>query len=154
MHASETAPLAGLRVLEISSFVAAPLGGLTLAQLGAEVMQPAPVLGADTVDVLTTLLGLPAEAAARVAGPREPPEHRDQQPAAARDYLTSESGPISDLEGLSSHQASVLAYWGLGRAGPSAAGDEEAKVLGFGGWNSAGRPRVPIPVGALVSPGL
>jgi 2-methylfumaryl-CoA isomerase len=39
MHASETAPLAGLRVLEISSFVAAPLGGLTLAQLGAEVIR-------------------------------------------------------------------------------------------------------------------
>jgi len=31
---TETAPLAGLRVLEIASFVAAPLGGLTLAQLG------------------------------------------------------------------------------------------------------------------------
>ncbi len=39
MHASETAPLAGLRVPEISSFVAAPLGGLTLAQLGAEVIR-------------------------------------------------------------------------------------------------------------------
>ena len=36
---TETAPLAGLRVLEISSFVAAPLGGLTLAQLGAEVIR-------------------------------------------------------------------------------------------------------------------
>ena len=68
--------------------------GSPLAQPGVGAVQPAPVLGADTVDVLTTLLGLPAEAAARVAGPGEPPEHRDQQPAAARDYLTSESGPI------------------------------------------------------------
>jgi 2-methylfumaryl-CoA isomerase len=33
------APLAGMRVIEISSFVAAPLGGLTLAQLGAEVIR-------------------------------------------------------------------------------------------------------------------
>lgn len=35
----DAAPLAGLRVLEVSSFVAAPLGGLTLAQLGAEVIR-------------------------------------------------------------------------------------------------------------------
>jgi len=40
-----TAPLAGMRVLEISSFVAAPLGGLTLAQLGAEVIRIDPVGG-------------------------------------------------------------------------------------------------------------
>ncbi|MGB6453703.1 MAG: CoA transferase [Streptosporangiaceae bacterium] len=42
---SETTPLAGLRVLEISSFVAAPLGGLTLAQLGAEVIRVDPAGG-------------------------------------------------------------------------------------------------------------
>jgi len=34
-----TAPLDGLTVLEVSSFVAAPLGGLTLAQLGADVIR-------------------------------------------------------------------------------------------------------------------
>jgi 2-methylfumaryl-CoA isomerase len=37
--------LAGLRVIEISSFVAAPLGGMTLAQLGAEVIRVDPVGG-------------------------------------------------------------------------------------------------------------
>ncbi len=37
--------LGGLTVLEISSFVAAPLGGLTLAQLGAEVIRIDPVGG-------------------------------------------------------------------------------------------------------------
>ncbi|MDQ2849245.1 MAG: CoA transferase [Actinomycetota bacterium] len=42
----EFLPLAGLRVLEISSFVAAPLGGMTLAQLGAEVIRIDPVGGA------------------------------------------------------------------------------------------------------------
>jgi 2-methylfumaryl-CoA isomerase len=43
-------PLAGLRVLEISSFVAAPLGGMTLAQLGADVIRVDPPGGApDTV---------------------------------------------------------------------------------------------------------
>lgn len=42
-------PLAGLRVLEISSFVAAPLGGLTLAQLGAEVIRVDPIGGAADV---------------------------------------------------------------------------------------------------------
>ena len=40
-----TGLLAGLTVLEISSFVAAPLGGLTLAQLGAEVIRIDPVGG-------------------------------------------------------------------------------------------------------------
>jgi len=40
------APLDGLTVLEVSSFVAAPLGGLTLAQLGAEVIRVDPVGGA------------------------------------------------------------------------------------------------------------
>lgn len=39
-------PLAGLRVLEISAFVAAPLGGMTLAQLGAEVIRIDPIGGA------------------------------------------------------------------------------------------------------------
>ncbi len=41
-----TAPiLAGLRVVEGSAFVAAPLGGMTLAQLGAEVIRFDPVTG-------------------------------------------------------------------------------------------------------------
>jgi len=39
------APLDGLTVLEIASFVAAPLGGLTLAQLGAVVIRIDPVGG-------------------------------------------------------------------------------------------------------------
>ncbi len=38
--------LSGLRVLEVSSFVAAPLGGMTLAQLGAEVVRVDPPGGA------------------------------------------------------------------------------------------------------------
>ena len=38
--------LAGLRVIEISSFVAAPLGGMTLAQLGADMIRVDPVGGA------------------------------------------------------------------------------------------------------------
>ncbi|MQY02062.1 CoA transferase [Actinomadura macrotermitis] len=38
--------LEGLRVVEISSFVAAPLGGMTLAQLGADVIRVDPVGGA------------------------------------------------------------------------------------------------------------
>ncbi|MBB4930488.1 2-methylfumaryl-CoA isomerase [Lipingzhangella halophila] len=33
------APLAGVRVIELSSFVASPLGGMTLAQLGADVIR-------------------------------------------------------------------------------------------------------------------
>jgi 2-methylfumaryl-CoA isomerase len=37
--------LAGLRVVEVSSFVAAPLGGMTLAQLGADVLRVDPVGG-------------------------------------------------------------------------------------------------------------
>jgi len=36
---SSTAPLAGVRVVEVSSFVAAPLCGMTLAQLGADVIR-------------------------------------------------------------------------------------------------------------------
>ncbi|WP_037079537.1 CoA transferase [Pseudonocardia spinosispora] len=39
-------PLTGMRVLEVSSFVAAPLGGMTLAQLGAEVVRLDPLGGA------------------------------------------------------------------------------------------------------------
>jgi 2-methylfumaryl-CoA isomerase len=39
-------PLAGMRVVEVSSFVAAPLGGMTLAQLGAEVIRVDPLGGA------------------------------------------------------------------------------------------------------------
>lgn len=39
-------PLAGLRIVEISSFVATPLCGLTLAQLGAEVIRVEPLGGA------------------------------------------------------------------------------------------------------------
>ena len=38
-------PLEGLRVIEVSSFVAAPLGGMTLAQLGADVIRIDPVGG-------------------------------------------------------------------------------------------------------------
>jgi 2-methylfumaryl-CoA isomerase len=43
---SDDAPLAGLRIIEVSSFVAAPLGGMTLAQLGAEVIRIDPLGGA------------------------------------------------------------------------------------------------------------
>lgn len=39
------APLAGLRVVEVSAFVAAPLGAMTLAQLGAEVIRIDPIGG-------------------------------------------------------------------------------------------------------------
>ncbi|CAN5689390.1 CoA transferase [soil metagenome] len=41
-----TGPLAGVRVIEISSFVAVPLAGMTLAQLGCEVIRVDPVGGA------------------------------------------------------------------------------------------------------------
>jgi 2-methylfumaryl-CoA isomerase len=41
-----TGPLAGVRIVEISSFVAVPLAGMTLAQLGAEVIRVDPVGGA------------------------------------------------------------------------------------------------------------
>jgi 2-methylfumaryl-CoA isomerase len=44
---AETNPmLDGLRIIEISSFVAAPLGGMTLAQLGADVIRVDPLGGA------------------------------------------------------------------------------------------------------------
>ena len=39
------APLTGLRVVEVSAFIAAPLGGMTLAQLGAEVIRIDPIGG-------------------------------------------------------------------------------------------------------------
>ncbi|WP_458097965.1 CoA transferase [Roseomonas sp. WA12] len=38
-------PLSGLRVVEVSAFIAAPLGGMTLAQLGAEVIRIDPIGG-------------------------------------------------------------------------------------------------------------
>jgi 2-methylfumaryl-CoA isomerase len=38
-------PLEGLRVVEVSAFVAAPVGGMTLAQLGAEVIRIDPLGG-------------------------------------------------------------------------------------------------------------
>jgi len=38
-------PLEGLRIIEVSSFVAAPLGGMTLAQLGADVIRIDPIGG-------------------------------------------------------------------------------------------------------------
>lgn len=43
---SPVRPLTGVRVVEISSFVAVPLAGMTLAQLGAEVVRIDPVGGA------------------------------------------------------------------------------------------------------------
>jgi 2-methylfumaryl-CoA isomerase len=39
-------PLAGLRIVEVSTYVAAPLSGMTLAQLGAEVVRVDPLGGA------------------------------------------------------------------------------------------------------------
>jgi len=39
-------PLAGVRIVEISSFVAVPLAGMTLSQLGAEVIRVDPIGGA------------------------------------------------------------------------------------------------------------
>ncbi|NMN93887.1 CoA transferase [Antrihabitans stalactiti] len=44
-QSTQTTPLAGLQVIELSSFVAAPLGGMTLAQLGAEVIRIDPIGG-------------------------------------------------------------------------------------------------------------
>src|ERR1700733_7937268 len=37
--------LSGLRVVEVSAFIAAPLGGMTLAQLGADVIRIDPIGG-------------------------------------------------------------------------------------------------------------
>lgn len=45
MKPMEEAPLAGLRIVEISAFVAAPLAAMTLAQLGAEVIRIDPLGG-------------------------------------------------------------------------------------------------------------
>lgn len=39
------APLAGVQIIEIASFVAVPLAGMTLAQLGAEVIRVDPIAG-------------------------------------------------------------------------------------------------------------
>ena len=46
MTASDELSLTGVRIVEISSFVAVPLAGMTLAQLGAEVIRVDPVGGA------------------------------------------------------------------------------------------------------------
>ncbi len=46
MSAGAERPLSGVRIVEISSFVAVPLAGMTLAQLGAEVVRIDPVGGA------------------------------------------------------------------------------------------------------------
>ena len=46
MTATPDLPLAGVRIVEISSFVAVPLAGMTLAQMGAEVIRVDPVGGA------------------------------------------------------------------------------------------------------------
>jgi 2-methylfumaryl-CoA isomerase len=43
---SAARPLAGVRIVEISSFVAVPLAGMTLGQLGAEVVRVDPIGGA------------------------------------------------------------------------------------------------------------
>ena len=43
---ADVRPLAGVRIVEISSFVAIPLAGMTLAQLGAEVVRIDPIGGA------------------------------------------------------------------------------------------------------------
>ncbi|PQM45969.1 2-methylfumaryl-CoA isomerase [Mycobacterium talmoniae] len=42
---TSAAPLAGVRIVEIASFVAVPLAGMTLAQLGAEVIRVDPIGG-------------------------------------------------------------------------------------------------------------
>ena len=44
--ATTAGPLSGLKVFEVSAFVAAPLGGMTLAQLGADVIRIDPLGGA------------------------------------------------------------------------------------------------------------
>jgi 2-methylfumaryl-CoA isomerase len=46
MTPDATKSLAGVRIVEISSFVAVPLAGMTLAQLGAEVIRVDPIGGA------------------------------------------------------------------------------------------------------------
>lgn len=50
MTTPSTRPLAGLGIIEVSSFVASPLAGLTLAQLGAEVTRVDPIGGAADIN--------------------------------------------------------------------------------------------------------
>src|SRR5690242_5231545 len=50
MQSDVTPPLAGLRVIELSSFVASPLGGMTLAQLGADVIRVDQIGGGPDID--------------------------------------------------------------------------------------------------------
>ncbi|OBJ46439.1 mesaconyl-CoA isomerase [Mycolicibacterium mucogenicum] len=50
MATSSTAPLQGLKIVELSSFVASPLCGLTLSQLGAQVIRIDPPGGAADVN--------------------------------------------------------------------------------------------------------
>jgi 2-methylfumaryl-CoA isomerase len=50
MQNDVTPPLAGLRVVELSSFVASPLGGMTLAQLGADVIRVDQTGGGPDID--------------------------------------------------------------------------------------------------------
>ncbi|MGY0490088.1 CoA transferase [Streptomyces sp. WG-D5] len=45
-HHTPSRPLEGLRIVELSSYVASPLGGMTLAQLGADVIRVEPLGGA------------------------------------------------------------------------------------------------------------
>ncbi|SDS26388.1 mesaconyl-CoA C1-C4 CoA transferase [Brevibacterium sandarakinum] len=45
MSETRPAPLTGLKVVEISAFIAAPLGAMTLAQLGADVIRIDPIGG-------------------------------------------------------------------------------------------------------------
>lgn len=46
MQPTAARPLAGVRIIEIASFVAVPLAGMTLAQLGADVVRVDPIGGA------------------------------------------------------------------------------------------------------------
>ncbi|MBE7194853.1 MAG: CoA transferase, partial [Gordonia polyisoprenivorans] len=50
MPTEHSRPLDGVRVVEVSSFVASPLCGLTLSQLGAEVIRVDPIGGAADVN--------------------------------------------------------------------------------------------------------
>jgi 2-methylfumaryl-CoA isomerase len=60
-NASEaTKPLKGVRVVEISSFVAVPLAGMTLAQPGCEVIRIDPTGGAADITDDHWLLADPA----------------------------------------------------------------------------------------------
>jgi 2-methylfumaryl-CoA isomerase len=45
MNAMNTGVLSGMRVVEAAAFVAAPLGGMTLAQMGADVIRIDPIAG-------------------------------------------------------------------------------------------------------------